>query len=56
MVDIYNNGCCMTYNPDWVVREVKDVIRDIFVTGSERYRGGDGGGVGGMLGKLMKKS
>ena len=35
-VDIYNNGSSLTFNPDWVVQELKLIIKDIFVTGSER--------------------
>ncbi len=36
VVDLYNNGASLTYNPDWVVQELKILIKDIFVTGAER--------------------
>ena len=38
MIDIYNNGCAITYDPDWIVSEMKYLIKDIFVTGIERLK------------------
>ena len=37
VIDLYNNGCALTYSPDWVVTELKKLIKDIFVTGIERF-------------------
>lgn len=37
VIDLYNNGCALTYNPDWVITELKSLIKDIFVTGAERF-------------------
>ena len=46
VVDIYNNGCSLTYTPDWVVQELKAIIKDIFVTGAERFNDQSKIGVG----------
>jgi hypothetical protein len=37
VVDIYNSGCVMTYNPDWIVGELRVLIKDIFVIGAKRF-------------------
>ena len=34
VIEIYNNGCSITYNPDWIVNDLKNLIKEIFVTES----------------------
>lgn len=42
VIDIYNNGAAITYNPEWIVNDLKNLIRDIFVTGSAEGASGAG--------------
>jgi hypothetical protein len=32
--DLFMNGQSITYNPDWIVNDLKSLIKDIFVTHS----------------------
>lgn len=36
VVDIYNSGCVLTYNGDWIVGELKVLIKEIFVKGASQ--------------------
>ena len=35
VVDIYNSGCALTFNPDWIVGELKSLVKDTFVRGAQ---------------------
>lgn len=35
VINIYRDGGAITYDPDWIVNDIRDLIKDIFVTGSQ---------------------
>jgi hypothetical protein len=37
IIDVYNSGSVVSYNPDWVISELRELVKDIFVTGAERF-------------------
>lgn len=37
VIDVYKNAGSITYDPDWVISELRNLVKDIFVTGSQRF-------------------
>ncbi len=49
VIDLFGNGQAITYNPDWIVNDLKQLIKEIFVTRGENQLDG------GLFNKLLNK-